>query len=111
MTFKLHRERSQNLAQWLEAAEGDKSDDDVGLFRIHAINSRTPPMVVAVKINGKVIEMEVDTGAAVTILSEAVKKKHFNLLLLRPSSIQLQTYTAEKIKVLGSCQVKVNYGT
>ena len=54
--------------------------------------------------------MELDTGAAYTIISEQSRKTHFPELKLRPSSVRLKTYTDEKIDVLGQLHVHVKYG-
>jgi hypothetical protein len=45
--------------------------------------------------------MELDTGAAVSLLPESVVKSQFPQLQLVPSSIRLKTYTGEVLKVLG----------
>ena len=39
--------------------------------------SQTPPVVIPVKINNKQIQMELDTGAAVSLVSEGTYKLHW----------------------------------
>jgi hypothetical protein len=53
--------------------------------------------------------LEVDTGAAVSILSEASFRKRFPKARLKPSSMILQTYSGEPLKVVGTFPVKVRY--
>ena len=53
--------------------------------------------------------MDVDTGAAVSILSEKEFRKKFQSSRLEPSSLALKTYTGERMKVLGTFQGKVCY--
>ena len=53
--------------------------------------------------------MEVDTGAAVSLVSEATRKQFFSSAI-HPTRLQLKTYTSEKIEVLGHLQVRVQYG-
>ena len=62
-------------------------------------------------INGKTVTMEVDTGAAVSLVSEETKQRLFPSMALRKSSVRLQTYTAEQMVVRGELQVEVAYGT
>ena len=51
--------------------------------------------------------MEIDTGAAISIISEATRKAKFKL---RKSNILLKTYTDEAMMVTGQINVCVNYG-
>ena len=53
--------------------------------------------------------MEVDTGAAVSIISEQAKKTLYPLVLLTAPSVVLRTYTGEAMSVLGKMEVKVKY--
>ena len=55
--------------------------------------------------------MELDTGAAVSIISEKVYHELFGKILLKPSTILLKTYTNEAVHVLGEMDVKVEYET
>ena len=53
--------------------------------------------------------MVVDTGAAVSMVSLAVYQKHISRLPLKESSLQLSTYTAQKIGVAGELDVGLCY--
>ena len=56
--------------------------------------------------------MEVDTGASLSIVSEHTYNE-LSLVLgpLSPSNVNLVTYTGEKLKVLGSLNVQVQYNS
>ena len=54
--------------------------------------------------------MELDTGAAVSIVSEATRKELFPKAKLHPSNILLKTYTEEPIHLIGNLHVRVQYG-
>ena len=54
--------------------------------------------------------MEVDTGSAVSLISEDTQKKCFPQAKLKGTTVVLQTYTAEAMCVLGVMTVKVKYG-
>ena len=49
-------------------------------------------------INGMPVEMEVDTGAAVSLMSESQQKALFPSVPLRNSSLTLKNYTGENMK-------------
>ena len=68
------------------------------------------PITVTVEIDGKSIPMEVDTGSAVSLISEDTQKKCFPQAKLKGTTVVLQTYTAEAMCVLGVMTVKVKYG-
>ena len=53
--------------------------------------------------------MELDTGAAVTIISEQKYRESFPKGRLKRSSILLKTYTGERLAVVGDMDVKVQY--
>ena len=50
--------------------------------------------------------MEIDTGAAVTLISLVRFNRHFTKMTLSPSSARLSTYTGQKISVCGEIKVK-----
>ena len=59
------------------------------------------PIEVKVTIEGKDLKIDVDTGAAVFIISNSTRVKLFPHLKLHPSKVVLRTYTDEPIKVVG----------
>ena len=68
------------------------------------------PMLAEFKIQGACLTMEIDTGAAVTLISLVTFNRHFPKRTLSPSSARLSTYTGQKISVCGEIKVKVRYG-
>ena len=58
-------------------------------------------------MNSQPIHLELDPGAEVMIVSEQVYNKC--LRHVPWSTAELQTYTAEKLKILGKCQVSIEY--
>ena len=53
--------------------------------------------------------MEVDTSAAVSLLSEDTLKSKFPGARLQPATVQLKTYTGEPLEVMGELPVEVQY--
>ena len=67
------------------------------------------PYKVTLQLNGLSVEMEIDTGAALSIISEATQKPVFPKAHLSKSSVALQTYSSEPFTVLGQMKVSVSY--
>ena len=65
---------------------------------------------VNLEVNGKPLAMEVDTGAAVSIISRRVQQKLFPDTVIRPSRVLLRTYTGELMATVGEMTVEVRYG-
>ena len=55
------------------------------------------------------MQMEVDTGAAVSLITEQQQQELFPSAVLHPSSVTLRTYTAERLPVVGEMHVQVQY--
>eukprot|EP00731_Ephydatia_muelleri_P018903 Em0011g943a len=58
-------------------------------------------------MEGKGLEMEVDAGAAVSILPYRDYERSFNHLALKPSRVKLKTYSGEQITPKGELTVDV----
>ena len=67
-------------------------------------------IIVDLKINGKQVRMELDTGAAVSVMSISTKRELFLKLPMSKSTILLRTYTGDRLKVHGQMNVDVCYG-
>ena len=86
-----------------------KEEREYTLYHVSDKGS-TKSLMVDVTLNGQLVQMEVDTGASVSLLGEV----HFKPLKekgasLRPSKAKLTTYTGETIQVLGIADMKVEY--
>ena len=66
-------------------------------------------MIVAVTINGKEIIMELDTGAAVSVISKELWKFMFPAVEVDSSEVRLTTYTKELLTIIGQRDVEVQY--
>ena len=62
----------------------------------------TPPYLVSLKVNGQPLTMEVDTGAAVSLVTESAVEALLPSVQLQPSNVTLKTYTGETIPVKGT---------
>ena len=67
--------------------------------------------MVQLEIQGCIITLKIDTGAAVTVVNEPTYNRwhaSYNTPL-RPTSTKLKSYTGDLIPVLGTVQVCVDY--
>ena len=81
------------------------------MFTIHdttGVKDKTDPLLVTMNLNGKQMAMEIDTGSAVTIMSESCFKQIASDPL-RESVVNLCTYSGEKIQVKGEAMCNVEY--
>ena len=53
--------------------------------------------------------MELDTGAAVSLISEETYRKLLPTSALKPTSVNLRTYTGQSMSVAGQIEVEVRY--
>ena len=81
-----------------------------GLYTLFSLgkDQKNDPILVTVFLNGQKVEMQLDTGASVSIISETTYKSLWSQPpKLSPSNVKLHTYTGEAIAVLGSLEVEV----
>ena len=93
--------------------EEEENGEEYTMFRVVAEGKE--PYCVVIDLNGISTSVEVDTGAAATIISKetfkeinqghSAKKK----LEMKPAHVKLRTYTGELIKVLGTVDVILKY--
>ena len=93
---------------------GDGSDEssaeEIGdMYHTTASRSERKPFTASVQVEGQDITMEIDTGSAVSIITERVYLEYFQHLQLQESSLQLRTYTGEEVKPEGVINVTVIY--
>ena len=87
-----------------------EEEDDYSMY--HVTGTPVKPLLVTVSINNASVEMEVDTGASVSIISEATYNRLWSpedAPPLQESSVKLRTYSGEQIGVKGSTTVTVKY--
>ena len=74
------------------------------------MEAKAAPIKCELKVEGKNLTMEIDTGAEVSIIAEDTFKALLPGLTLSHSGVVLRTYTHESIPVRGEAQVTVQHG-
>ena len=95
--------RTKYVAAEPQELSSDSDTDSIPIKQLRGgSKSRSShPITVQVQVNGKPIQMELDTGAAVSVISEQLHKKLFPDAKLRPAHALLRTYTGEPMAVTG----------
>ena len=86
----------------------DDAKEELGIYGVYT-KSEVKKYQTIVHIDNEQIVMEIDTGAAVSIIPESlysVKLVHFPLV---KSKVVLKTYSDERLQVLGEVQLPVYY--
>ena len=86
----------------------DDTSQTYTLFPLHT--QQHPPISIVPKINGHEVSMELDTGAAISVINEVTYKTILaHQSPLQASNIKLHTYSGEQLIVLGKLQVTMHY--
>ena len=98
--------KQPNQVHHVGSEEITKEQSPVDIIHVHSITPSVPESYkVPVEINGSHLIMELDTGAAVSIVSETTWSEYLHNPKLEPSKLQLQSYPDRKLQVLGCCIV------
>jgi len=88
-------------------SSGKVKQVDVAAVRGETV--RVKPMMVEMTLDGVSTSMEVDTGAAVTLMSETAFRTVFPSMEIQKTAEVLTTYTKARIDVVGKVWVTVEY--
>ena len=95
------------------AVQTPGEEQGVGAYSLFNFGRQRPlPYIVQLSVAGQPLEMEVDTGASLSVFSEELYSYLFSAgqaPQLVESGIVLRTFTREEVKPKGSCSVNVCY--
>ena len=92
----------------LQLEEEQESRESIDLPMNNLTESdKTKPIKVEVTVEGKKVSMELDTGAAVSIMSHEMHKSLWPEVPLESTAIKLRTYPGERIHSVGCRKVRV----
>ena len=103
--------RSELTSSSLVATTDQAETDEYSLYHTQG-HGTIPPILVDLRLNGKDISMELDTGATLSLVSEKTYHSLFSpdtAPQLKVSKAELKTYTGEVLNILGMITVTVNY--
>ena len=80
------------------------------MFTIADSHGSCKELMVPVLIDGKSLDMELDTGASVTIIPKSVWSDVLAAKPLQQTDVKLRSYSGHEIPVVGEAKVQVSYG-
>ena len=100
--------RSKNVH--VVESERDEWDDVLGSLEVHNVNKATSDIIwVNLKVEEQPLDMELDTGSAVSIIPYELYQKRFSDKNLEKTTTLLKTYTGERIAPVGVLKMNVEY--
>ena len=100
--------RQKKTTNWV--GDQESSGEEATVQTVYMVESGLEePMKIKLLVNGEPLQLEIDTGAVVSIIPHRIWKKHFFTVPLEMSHVTLCTYTAEPMKVMGTFSVPVVY--
>ena len=106
---KVAESDTESLTSSYESGRDSDCEGASALKYVRGVTGRNSEIKVQIKINEVPVRMELDTGAAVSLMPEQMKNELLPKTKLKTSDITLRTVTGEKVKVLGKCKVQVTY--
>ena len=107
------RPKSKNKTKSVGIEEEESDSDDSEDSFLCLVESKgavhSAPIQVKVKLDDCVVNMEVDTGATMSLMSQTVLQGLRPGRGLAPSQVRLRAYTKEHIPVVGCGNVNVEY--
>lgn len=98
------------------ASEGEQSKPSTNLYQLSNVKAKQirepiPKFTVTLKVEGKLLNFEVDSGAACSIISEQTYRETWarNSPALPQDVPRLRTCTGEGLRAVGSTQVRVRF--
>ena len=89
--------------------EEEQKDEDDSFIAVNKLDTSSPPITIKVKLDDCLVDMEVDTGVSISLMSERTFSKMWPGRTFQPSTLKLRTYLKETIPVVGCTTVNVNY--
>ena len=99
---------------YVESSEPEtESTTDMGMFTVQVDSVgdkyKDQPIKVKLSVDGQPLVLEVDTGSARTIIPVQVYNEQFSHIQLKECTDKLQTYSGDKLAVLGMFEAPVSY--
>ena len=87
----------------------DDVDEMLGFYTSERRVDKSKPIIVPVILDNVKCDMQLDTGATVSLISNSWYKEHLAHVPLQSTKIELKAYAGHKIQVCGKINVSVTY--
>lgn len=102
-----HLRRMCNKVNYVLTGDASEDDDGKSLFNIRS--ARGEPMTETVTINGQKLQFQIDSGSAVTVISECTYNKLFTSVPLQMCHKRFYSYTGNRMECVGYVRVPITY--
>ena len=103
--------RQRQAVQQLEAEMAEVQAEKYEEYELCQLQGeKIRPLEVSLQIEGQPLVMELDTGAAVSLVSECTYRRLCPNKPLQETTTRLRTYSGEQLVILGQLEVEVQYG-
>ena len=107
--FHRNKKKHVNKMEHEQDEQSDCESDDEDTVRVLSVKDDDDGYWVTPLLENEPVQMQVDTGTRVSMVSEAVYKEKLQHLALRETKLKLRTYTGEPVPVLGVVDVTVEH--
>ena len=97
--------------QMYENSTNSEDAEVFGLYRTGTDSMNVKPYVVSVQLGNATVNMEVDTGASRSTVSQYVYNTLLTDFPLQNTDVTLPSYSGEKVPILGKISVPVKYSS
>lgn len=92
------------------AQSDSEGSEEVTYTNINTLSAtQCKPIIITLNVHGKDVQMECDTGSAVSCISYELYKNQFHDLEMKPSKLLLKYYTGEIVQPVGVVKPVVKY--
>lgn len=98
-------QKSQNYLQTADNAE------EVAMYNFNAKDRRVEPLTAVINIDEIRLVMEIDSGAAISAISEQLYLDKFSKYVIKPCKLVIIGYTGTRSRPLGYFTARVKYGS
>ena len=110
-SFRQKAKHMHNVTEYGKSDNTDSDEEDLSCLELHNITEADRKIIwITTEVSGVKLKMELDTGSALSIISEADYKRLFSKLQLEKTPVMLKTYTGERVSPKGKLKVDVTYG-
>lgn len=106
-TKKKFKHKNTSRGQVRYVNQDDEFVDSV--FTVDAHSQEHKAIKIPIKLENTKIEMELDTGASVSVMNVTVYNTHFKHIKLIPVERKLHAYTGAQLDIAGKIEVNVDY--
>ena len=90
-------------------SDSDNNSEDISKMSLYKLKNGSETLNVTMTVEGQCLEMELDTGSAVSVISAKDYYSKFKNIPLKETFVILETYTKEPITPAGVINVEVCY--